>query len=115
VNATAAKLQQDWSAAIPSDPADRHGGVGKRARCGRIDVSRPGRQAPGFLDWELAESAEYTELLSIEEDIRSIGPAPYDARVGEGEPVSLRAGELEAFIADAGRKACRSPGTSSEK
>jgi DNA gyrase subunit B len=47
---------------------------------GRIAVKfRPGASArvPPVVDWELAESAEYQELLSIEEDIRSIGPAPY--------------------------------------
>ncbi len=44
-------------------------------------------------------------LLSIDEDIRSIGPAPYVARVGSGEPISISGSEeLEAFIAERGRK-----------
>jgi DNA gyrase subunit B len=30
-----------------------------------------------FLDWGLVESAEYEELYAIEQDVRSIGPAPY--------------------------------------
>ena len=53
----------------------------------------------------LAESAEYQELLSIDEDIRSIGPAPYIAKVGGGEPITISGPEeLEAFIAERGRK-----------
>ena len=30
-----------------------------------------------FIDWALVESAEYEELYAIEQDVRSIGPAPY--------------------------------------
>jgi DNA gyrase subunit B len=74
---------------------------------GRIDVNfRPGASGrTAALDWELAESAEYQELLSIDEDIRSIGPAPYVARIGSGEPISISGSEeLEAFIAERGRK-----------
>jgi DNA gyrase subunit B len=32
------------------------------------------------IDWSLVESAEYEELYSIEQDVRSIGPAPYFAK-----------------------------------
>jgi DNA gyrase subunit B len=74
---------------------------------GRIIVKfRPGASArPAVVDWELAESAEYQELLSIEEDVRSIGPAPYTAKVGQGQPVTLRdAEELDQFISERGRK-----------
>jgi DNA gyrase subunit B len=74
---------------------------------GRIDVKfRPGASGrPASLDWELAESAEYQELMSIDEDIRSIGPAPYVARVGAGEPITISGPEeLETFIAERGRK-----------
>ncbi len=43
---------------------------------------RPGSAAREVLiDWNLAESAEYEELYSIEQDVRSIGPAPYFAKV----------------------------------
>jgi DNA gyrase subunit B len=56
-------------------------------------------------DWELAESAEYEKLLSIEEDLRSIGPAPYSASVRDGSPVTLPDPEaLEVFINERGRK-----------
>ncbi|HLV65018.1 MAG TPA: DNA topoisomerase (ATP-hydrolyzing) subunit B [Polyangiaceae bacterium] len=67
---------------------------------------RPGASTrPAAIDWELADTAEYQELLSIWEDIRSIGPAPYVARVGDGEPITLDDPEaLEAFIAERGRK-----------
>jgi DNA gyrase subunit B len=42
---------------------------------------RPGSSVrPVTLDWSLVDSAEYEELYSIEQDIRSIGPAPYFAR-----------------------------------
>jgi DNA gyrase subunit B len=79
----------------------------KQHGSGRIAVKfRPGassRQA--VLDWELGESAEYQELLSIEEDIRSIGPAPYTVRVGDGDPEVVPDAEgLESFITERGRK-----------
>jgi DNA gyrase subunit B len=67
---------------------------------------RPGASSrPATLDWELAESAEYQELLSIGDDIRSIGPAPYTVRVGKQDPQELPDPEaLEAFITERGRK-----------
>jgi DNA gyrase subunit B len=67
---------------------------------------RPGASTrPAALDWELAESAEYQELLSIWEDIRSIGPAPYTVSIGSGEPMELSdADALESLIAERGRK-----------
>jgi DNA gyrase subunit B len=47
-----------------------------------ISISpRPGASVrPVVIDWNLVESAEYEELYSIEQDVRSIGPAPYFAR-----------------------------------
>ncbi len=74
---------------------------------GRIAAKfRPGSSTrPAVADWELADSAEYQELLAIEEDIRSIGPAPYTAKTDSGEPVSLPDPEaLDAFIDERGRK-----------
>ncbi len=74
---------------------------------GRIAAKfRPGSSTrPAVADWELADSAEYQELLAIEEDIRSIGPAPYTAKTENGEPVSLPDPEaLDAFIDERGRK-----------
>ncbi len=74
---------------------------------GRIVVKfRPGASTrPAIADWGLADSAEYQELMSIEEDIRSIGPAPYTARTEGGEPVALGdADALDKFIDERGRK-----------
>jgi DNA gyrase subunit B len=80
----------------------------KEHGAGRLLVKfRPGASSRlAVVDWQLAESAEYQELLSIEEDIRSIGPAPYTAKVeGDGEGETLRdADALEAFITERGRK-----------
>src|SRR3954463_1804215 len=75
----------------------------KQHDAGRLSVKfRPGASArPAVADWELAESAEYQELLSIEQDIRSIGSMPYTVRVNEGEPRTLPdPGALEAFISE---------------
>ncbi len=32
---------------------------------------------PTLIDWRLVDSAEYEELYAIEQDVRSLGPAPY--------------------------------------
>ena len=47
-----------------------------------ISISpRPGSAARAtVVDWNLVESAEYEELYSIEQDVRSLGPAPYFAK-----------------------------------
>jgi DNA gyrase subunit B len=52
---------------------------------------------PVFLDWGLVESAEYEELYAIEQDVRSIGPAPYFA----SEDKSKAGVEVELPDADA--------------
>jgi DNA gyrase subunit B len=68
---------------------------------------RPGASSrPAVIDWELAESAEYQELLSIVDDIRSIGAPPYTVTIGSsGEPqVVADAEALEALLAERGRK-----------
>jgi len=74
---------------------------------GRIVVTfRPGSVTrPAVLDWVLAESAEYEDLLEHHHDIQSIGPAPYQARIKDGEPVTLENAEaLDAFIDERGRR-----------
>jgi DNA gyrase subunit B len=53
---------------------------------------------PVVIDWNLVDSAEYEELYSIEQDVRSIGPAPYFVR--ESEKASKGGGE-EVEIEDA--------------
>jgi len=79
----------------------------KQHNAGRIAVKfRPGAASrPAVLDWEVADSAEYQELLSIDEDVRSIGPAPYTVRIGNDEPETVPDAErLQAFITERGRK-----------
>jgi DNA gyrase subunit B len=51
----------------------------------RISITpRPGAAArPVVIDWNLVDSAEYEELYSIEQDLRSIGPTPYFVREAE--------------------------------
>jgi DNA gyrase subunit B len=73
---------------------------------GRIEIfPRPGSQAKAsVIDWSLAESAEYQEAWSIDQDLRSIGAAPYTARSGEKEE-AIENGELFAeFLEERGRK-----------
>jgi DNA gyrase subunit B len=61
-------------------------------------VPRPGAAArPVTIDWNLVDSAEYEELYSIEQDLRSIGPAPYFLREAE----KGKSEEIEAEDADA--------------
>jgi len=68
---------------------------------------RPGSAASEvILDWALVESAEYEELFVIEQDIRSIGPAPYVAKnvkdgADGGSEASAAAKETEIEDADA--------------
>jgi DNA gyrase subunit B len=67
---------------------------------------RPGSSTkPGMLTREIADTGEYHELVSIEEDVASIGPAPYTVSTQKGEPVTLATPEaLDAFLAERGRK-----------
>ena len=75
---------------------------------------RPGSAArETVVDWALVESAEYEELYSIEQDVRSIGPAPYFAKVTKGSEegdTSPKETELEDadalwdFVDQRGRK-----------
>jgi DNA gyrase subunit B len=65
----------------------------------RIAITpRPGAAArPVVIDWSLVDSAEYEELYAIEQDVRSIGPAPYFVR----EADKGKTGETEVEDADA--------------
>jgi len=108
VDAAADKLRTHLEARYP-DLCPLHVTVEweKQHNAGRIVVKfRPGASSrPAVLDWELADSAEYQELLSIDEDVRSIGPAPYTVRIGDDEPETLADAEsLQAFITERGRK-----------
>jgi len=73
---------------------------------------RPGSQARAVtIDWNLVDSAEYEELYAVEQDVRSLGPAPYFVRdmgkreADEAEEVSLEdADALWDHIDARGRK-----------
>jgi DNA gyrase subunit B len=57
---------------------------------------------PVTIDWNLVESAEYEELYAIEQDVLSIGPAPYFARELRDDGGATTAGkEVEIDDADA--------------
>jgi DNA gyrase subunit B len=79
----------------------------KRHGAGCINVKfRPGAATQiAVLDWKLAESGEYHELLELEKDIRSIGDAPYTVTTPGHDPIILRDPEaLETFISERARK-----------
>jgi DNA gyrase subunit B len=63
---------------------------------------------PVIIDWNLVDSAEYEELYSIEQDVRSIGPAPYFVREsdkGKGDEVEIEdADALWEYLDARGRK-----------
>jgi len=77
------------------------------ARPGALEVKfRPGAAARLVqINEELVENPRFRELLSIEQDVGSIGPAPYVAHVDGAPDVELAdSGALDAFIQDRGRK-----------
>jgi DNA gyrase subunit B len=79
----------------------------KEHGAGRLRVKfRPGASSrPATADWELADSAEYQELVAIQEDIRSIGPAPFTVSADKGDPVTVEDIEaLDAYIEERARK-----------
>ncbi len=67
---------------------------------------RPGAATrPAVIDWELADTAEYRELLSIDGDVRSIGAAPYTVTEPNGVIAELPdVSALDAYIQARGRK-----------
>jgi DNA gyrase subunit B len=77
------------------------------ARRGAIEVRfRPGAAArTSELSTELIDNARFRELVSIEQDVRSIGAAPYVALVDNAPDVELEdSTALDAFIQERGRK-----------
>jgi DNA gyrase subunit B len=61
----------------------------------RIVVTlRPGASTrASVIDWDLVDSAEYQELLSIEEDIASVGKPPYTVKSSGAQPLALEDAE----------------------
>ena len=80
----------------PSDT--RPGGIGVRFRPGA-----PARSSE--LTAELVDNPRFRELVSIEQDVRSIGAAPYVAMVENAPDVELEdSAALDNFIQERGRK-----------
>ncbi len=78
----------------------------------RITIKpRPGSAArPVTLDWSLIDSAEYEELHAIDQDVRSLGPAPYFVSEVDGKNEELAVEDADAlwdYIDARGRKATR--------
>jgi DNA gyrase subunit B len=76
-------------------------------RLGAIEVKfRPGASARSSeLSTDLVDSPRFRELVSIEQDVRSIGAAPYVAMVENAEDVPLEnSTALDNFIQERGRK-----------
>jgi DNA gyrase subunit B len=67
---------------------------------------RPGAAArPSELSTELVDSPRFRELISIDQDVRSIGAAPYTATVDNSPDVELESsGALDTFIQERGRR-----------
>ncbi len=72
----------------------------------RIEVTpRPGSNARRcVIDSSLVSSPEYQEAWAIEEDLRSIGPAPYRARAGSAEDAVEDGEALADYIEERGKK-----------
>ena len=59
----------------------------------------------GTIDVTLADGAEYRELIGIEADLGTLGPAPYVASEGKDETTDVADGDaLHAFLEERGRK-----------
>ena len=67
---------------------------------------RPGASSkPGRITHEITVTGEYNELLSIEEDIASIGPGPYQVASERSQPQTVADAEaLDRYIYERGRK-----------
>jgi len=103
-NAMLAYIEKRWPDLLPASfelsPEAEHGSH-------RIVMHlRPGATARSTtIDWDLLDSPEYGELYSIEEDVRSIGEAPYSVQVGGGEATTINdAEQLAGYIDERGRK-----------
>ncbi|AKT36430.1 DNA topoisomerase (ATP-hydrolyzing) subunit B [Chondromyces crocatus] len=72
----------------------------------RIEIQpRAGASArKSVIDWNLLDSPEYQEALSIENDLRSVGAAPYRAKGAGFEQEILDGEALSDFLEERGRK-----------
>ncbi|MEN9579099.1 MAG: gyrase subunit, partial [Pseudomonadota bacterium] len=86
------------SASVDWNEQDQTGGVAVKFR--------PGASArPATFDADLAQSGDYHELLNIERDMRSLGPAPYIAKADKADPIKLEGTlALDGLIEERGRR-----------
>ncbi|EYF03584.1 DNA topoisomerase (ATP-hydrolyzing) subunit B [Chondromyces apiculatus] len=72
----------------------------------RIEVpSRPGANArTSVIDWNLLDSPEYKDALEIENDLLSVGDAPYKSSGGGAEQEIADGEALSDFLEERGRK-----------
>ncbi|HTM45574.1 MAG TPA: DNA topoisomerase (ATP-hydrolyzing) subunit B [Polyangiaceae bacterium] len=87
-------------------PLTAHAEAAGEGRFKLVVKFRPGASARSAeLDQKLAEHGEYEQLVALEEDIRSVGPAPYTAKSEKGEATELAdSTALDEFIEERGRK-----------
>jgi DNA gyrase subunit B len=73
---------------------------------GALDITpRPGASARNStIDWALVSSSDYEEAFQIEQDLRSIGAAPYRARSGNVEETIETGERLAEFLEERGKK-----------
>ncbi|MSP26133.1 MAG: DNA topoisomerase (ATP-hydrolyzing) subunit B [Myxococcales bacterium] len=73
---------------------------------GRIEVAPKVRirGRVSVIDGPLLESSEYQEALSAQQDLLSIGPPPYAARVADTETLLADAEEVTTYLEARGRK-----------
>ncbi|HEU4409241.1 MAG TPA: DNA topoisomerase (ATP-hydrolyzing) subunit B [Polyangiaceae bacterium] len=91
----------DWA------PVEVTTSAGATPNSRRIEVRpRPGSTgSEGVIDLALVESADYRDLLGVEEDLRSLGPSPYVASSERAEPVELPDGDaLYSFLEERGKR-----------
>src|SRR5690606_32747659 len=67
---------------------------------------RPGASArPALFDATLAAGHDYEALVSIEQDLRSLGSAPYVVHADKGDPVTLQDSvQLDEYIQERARR-----------
>jgi DNA gyrase subunit B len=73
---------------------------------GRLEIiPRPGASARrSVIDWELVGSPEYQEAWSIDQDLRSIGSSPYQAKAGTNVEELADGEALIEFLDERGKK-----------
>ncbi|MBI4699551.1 MAG: DNA topoisomerase (ATP-hydrolyzing) subunit B [Deltaproteobacteria bacterium] len=69
-----------------------------------VRCAHASRDRTSVLDWDLLESPEYQEALSVERDLRSLGVPPYAVRTGDSQQSLADAESLSRWLEARGRK-----------